>query len=289
MDNIIQLKHSYRKIKASYKYAPEGLYRTFLVRSDLNLAELGCVLCTMFHAEYEHCFLFHTSNASYVPAAFLDGFADSDWLLMDDYSLNDLPDSFTFEYDTGESWEFKCKVYKKEDLRAGSQLAVLIDGAGAGLWEDASMEFLNWLAGDISPKKKHGPEDAPWNLTFKTYGELAEPLDLAKEQEAFDARIEDDMKNYLEGMAEYMDRMDDDMDYDDEEDGITDLVCTGAAFQIENVPFVRDTYARLLKKYTADEAFEMIASELALQIGNAITQENAYGNESYKKALERLK
>ncbi len=294
MDNVIQLTHTYRKIKASYTRAPNNLFRTFLVRSDLNLSELGCVLCTMFRAEYEHCFLFYTPKATYVPEVFMDEFFTPSWYLMDDYSLSDLPDTFTFEYDTGESWEFKCRLYKKEEVHADSRRAILIEGAGAGIWEDASYEYFMWLNGEIPPKKKHTKDEPPWNLKFKTFAELDNPLDIAKEQKTFDSRIESDTKIYLDHMAAHSEDFDDsyddfDDDFDEEEDPSTAVILAGAAYQIDNVPFVRSTFNRLIKKYSEGEAFDMIASELCKQIDAVLTQGNSYSSESYKKAIENLK
>ena len=288
MDNVIQLTHTYRKIKASFKFAPNNLFRTFLVRSDLNLSELGCVLCTMFHAEYEHCFLFETRDATYVPEVFMDDYFTSDWLLMDDYSLSDLPDKFTFEYDTGEGWDFECRLYKKEEVRSDSRRAILIEGAGAGIWEDAKYEFFAWLEGEIPPKKKHTKDELPWNLTFKTFAELDKPLDIVKEQKAFDSRIENDTKTYLDQMAAYFDDDFDD-DFDEEDDPLTTVIFAGTAYQIGNIPFVRSTFERLIKHYPEDEAFEMIASELCKQIETVITQDHSYSSTSYKKAIENLK
>ena len=305
MGTVTQLSHTYRKIKVSFKYAPDRLFRTFLVRVDLPLEELGCVICTMFHAEYEHCFLFDTPQASYVPAPFLDGLMGPDRLLMDDYSISDLPDNFEFEYDTGESWDFKCRIYKKEESRPDARRAILLDGVGAGLWEDAMMEFMAWLSGDISPKKRHKEEDAPWNLDFKTYGELDKPLDLAKEQQAFDERIDHDITAYRASMGEWANApalWDDDFDDDDDEDddfdedldedegdAIMTVLCSAAAYQVSEVPFVRDAYSRLLKKHSGEEAFDMIVNELALQLGGLISQESEFSNESYRKAIEKLK
>lgn len=294
MDNVIQLTHTYRKIKASFKLAPNNLFRTFLVRSDLNLSELGCVLCTMFHAEYEHCFLFETPAATYVPEVFMDDYFTPGWLLMDDYSVSDLPDNFTFEYDTGESWEFKCRLYKKEEVRTDSRRAILIEGAGAGIWEDAKYEFLTWLEGEIPPTKKHTKDELPWNLKFKTFAELDNPLDIAKEQKAFDSRIESDTKIYLDHMAAYTDDFDDsdddfDDDFDEEDDPSLTVILAGTAYQIGNVPFVGNAFNRLIKKHSEDEAFDMIASELCKQIEAVLTQENSYSSESYRKAIENLK
>ena len=306
MGTITQLSHTYRKIKVSFKYAPSCLFRTFLVRTDLPLEELGCVICTMFHAEYEHCFLFDTPQVCFVPASFLDGPGDSDWLPMDGHSLSDLPDSFGFEYDTGESWDFKCRIYKKEENRPDARRAILLDGAGAGLWEDAMMEFMDWLSGDISPKKKHKEDDTPWNLHFKTYGELDKPLDLVKEQQAFDERIDRDITTYLGMMGERVsaqafwddefdndDDDDDDDEFDDDldevEDSFTTVLCAAAAYQVSQVPFVRDAYSRLLNKHSEEEALDLIINELAQQLGGLFSQESEFSNEAYRKAIEKLK
>ena len=38
----------YTKIKASFILAKNRLYRTFLVKPDIDLETLGCVICTGF-------------------------------------------------------------------------------------------------------------------------------------------------------------------------------------------------------------------------------------------------
>ena len=192
----------YTKIKAEFRDAHDRLNRTLLVRSDISLPELGCVLCTAFHAEYEHLFLFEKKGTSYVPGPFMEDPIPG-YKLMDRFHLKDLGNSFRFVYDTGDDWTFDVKVYKQETMLEEDLPAVITGGAGMGIWEDNSYTLRSYLAGKIDPESDEEDEEKgyylPWNMSIEKYGDF-DHFDLEAEQEFFSEVIEQDISNYKEQM-----------------------------------------------------------------------------------------
>ncbi|MBQ1533174.1 MAG: hypothetical protein IIZ57_13575 [Solobacterium sp.] len=190
----------YTKIKASCIRAKDRLNRTFLVRPDIDLETLGCVICTGFHAEYEHAFLFHVHKTAYVPESWLDSF-NTDFLSMRGRTLSDLGPSFRFTYDTGDNWEFECKVYKRPVDYASDEIAVIIDGAGTGIWEDNAWGFDRYLGGEIPPDTSEDLEDIdwymPWNLDLDQVSDT-DMFDLEDEQDRFNTLLPLDIDTYHE-------------------------------------------------------------------------------------------
>ena len=188
----------YTKIKASYIRAKDRLNRTFLVRPDIDLETLGCVICTGFHAEYEHAFLFHVHKTAYVPELWLDSFQTA-FLSMRGRTLSDLGPSFRFTYDTGDSWDFECKVYKRPVMYESEEIAVIIDGAGTGIWEDNAWGFDRYLAGEIPPETSEDLEDIewymPWNLDLDQVSDT-DVFDLEDEQDRFNDLLPLDIDTY---------------------------------------------------------------------------------------------
>lgn len=290
MGNIIELTNTYRMIKAEYKYDKKALWRKFLVREDIDLVDLGCVLCTLLKTEFEHCFLFAKGEIRYVPAVFLENYSSMRDRLMDSFTLRDLGDSFSFEYDTGESWDFSCKVYKKEEYLPDSRIAILLDGKGAGIWEDNSHTFREYRAGMIDPiateEDLEEPFSMPWNLELERIGDFDEPLDIAAEQGWFDELIDDNIAAYREHMC--LDSYEDDSEEDEDEKTVSELITDFLNMQIESVPHVKKTFERLSKKYGDEIAFEMIGNVFMEQFMNLGLQAGPYSMELYKKNLSEL-
>ncbi len=293
MDNIIEFTNTYRMIKAEYKYDKKALWRKFLVPEGISLVDLGCVLCTLFKTEFEHCFVFTKGDIQYVPAVFLEGYSSMFDRLMDSFTLRDLGDSFVFEYDTGESWDFSCKVYKKEEKLTDNRIAVLLDGKGAGIWEDNGHTFREYRAGMIDPAATEDdleePFSMPWNLDLERIGDFDAPLDIAAEQGVFDELIEDNIAVYREHMCpDYTDEEDNSED-DEDDPTASELITNFLNLQIENVPHVKKTFERLSKKYGDEIAYEMIGNVFMEQFMNLGLQAGPYSMELYKKNLNGLK
>ena len=114
----------YIKLRLDFKYAEKGrFYRVFLVPKGIGLFELGCHLVNALKGTHEHPFLYRCGKVEFVPAGFMEDPID-DWLWMGQYTIDDLKDTFEFEYDTGDGWDFRCKKYKKPYMNSSYQLKI---------------------------------------------------------------------------------------------------------------------------------------------------------------------
>ena len=297
MSNIKPMEHTYVKIKAEFADAPKRLYRTLLVREDESLVNLGCILLTAFSAEFEHCFLFSKGRTEYVPSVFMDN-SIPDCVIMDDCTLKDLGEKFSFEYDTGECWDFNCKVYKKTEVRSDIRYAKILDGKGIGIWEDNAYTLRSYLAGEIDPECDE-PDELngyyfPWNLHIEKFGDFDDPLDIEEEQEYFDEFIEDNIAEYVDAMCDDIDEYDDDefedeLDEQDIMDFLSELTFSAVVAQIGVNDTVKKTYDRLAKKHSPDEAIDLIVEVLGEQLFNLLSLNSPFGTEIYFDKLKKLK
>lgn len=197
----------YVKIRADFKYAEKGrFYRTVLVPKGIGLFELGCHLVHVFEGTLEHCFLFTYRRTQFVPAAFLEeDLGISKWLWMGQYTIDDLPDTFDFEYDTGDGWDFRCKKYKRTVTREGEDeelpRIIILEGAGQGIWEDNIGTLYAYLAGELDPNSyDEDPENGiyhPWNVSLDCWGDFDKPLDMSLAEESEDVLWEEGWKEEL--------------------------------------------------------------------------------------------
>lgn len=174
----------YTKIRMDFKYADKGrFYRVLLIKGNPDLLTLGVALGDAVSAEFEHCFLITTGRKgpSYVMAPFMEDPLPG-YCALARHTLDELPEHFDYEYDTGDGWDFACKRYKKKVELDSKQDVILLEGAGQGVWEDNIGTLYDYFAGRIS--KDSGEEDPdngiakPWNFSIDTYGEFDSPLDI---------------------------------------------------------------------------------------------------------------
>lgn len=193
----------YKKIKMLFYEHPDRFNRTILVPKDINLVHLGCIMACAINATFEHFFLFHVGKTGYVPEAFQ--IMAKNWYLMKDYNLEDLGDQFIFEYDTGEGYRFKCKVYKKEEEIEKGEYAYLLDGKGQGIFEDNISSLYMYLDEEIDPNTSENNEDIdfymPWNLPLEKISDF-DDYDLEFEKESFGDEAIYSIYTYLEHQHE---------------------------------------------------------------------------------------
>ena len=183
------MKYQYLKIRADFKYAEKGrFYRTILVKENIPLGELGELLVDIFGGTMEHFFMFQTKEKSFIPTSWMDyGWDKKTSYPLVAKTISDLGDRFIFTYDTGDGWDFDCKIYKKavvkeieedEDIPTG----FVLDGKGMGIWEDNIASLYAYLKGEID--KDYCEEDEergiykPWNFEINKYSEFDNPIDL---------------------------------------------------------------------------------------------------------------
>lgn len=187
----------YTKIRLDFKYAEKGrFYRTVLVKSDIGLAALGEIFVNVLGGTMEHCFLYRSKDVSYLPNEWLeDSWGDEKEEAYEIHTLEDLSDNFSFEYDTGDGWDFACKKYKKKVNKDSDRLVFVLEGAGMGIWEDNIGSLYAYFSGEID--KDYNEEDEergiykPWNCYVDKYSEFDNPIDIDV--------LNDYVENYVDG------------------------------------------------------------------------------------------
>ena len=206
------MKVTYLKIRADFKYATKGrFYRTFLVRDDINLRDLGEFMVYILGGALEHYYLFVTKDSKY---------EDSEWIeeryishyneySYDDYDISVLPQNFEFDYDTGEGYDFNCKIYKAKVIKDIDEFddvpptGFVLEGAGMGIWEDNIGTLYMYLEGKIDKDYNRQCQRKgifkPWNHKINKYSEFDNPIDI-------DELNEEAMYYYLDNTKEYIEK-----------------------------------------------------------------------------------
>ena len=311
----------YRKLKVSLKEAKDRFYRLLLVREDIDLETLGVVLVTALGGEFEHMFLFHKGRKSYVDESWKDGFNDE---VMKDTKLLDLGENFVFEYDTGDGWEFDCRLYKKAEMIDSDAYAFALDGRGQGIWEDHKWILMRYLSGELGPDIREEDEDRgiffPWNYEIEKLSDFDECYDLEEQKEYLNEMIEGNLEMYRMNKEDHYlsffgdaDRSDDydyedldnedgdyeDDDYEDEDFYEEDdqLISNGGSdfnefinqmvdYQIEYDPYVADSYKKLVERRGRYMARITLALMLTSQIIDLIRDNAISSLASYRKKME---
>ncbi len=181
----------YTRVNAAFAYAGDSLWRSLYVRGDITLEEFGCALLVSLRAEFEHSFQFEKKGRWYVPESYGD--FSSAWTPMRGHTLDELGDEFDFEYDTGDGWDFHCKVFKNAKEIDSDRMAIFDGGAGMGIWEDGILSFNMAVTGQVRPNRTRDKEEVgfymPRNLPLKRVGDMNDPLDPAEEQSLLDVKL----------------------------------------------------------------------------------------------------
>lgn len=295
----------YKRIKISLKEYPNRLTRTILVNEDTNLVILGCIFCDAFRSEFEHNFLFIKDKTHYSPDVFInEGTNDLiQEVPMKKYALKDLGDKFTFIYDTGENWEFDCKVSDKDEVVNGNKLAYLLDGEGQGIWEDNRSSLEAYLNGEIEPESNEEDEEKglslPWNFENSSYGDF-DNFDLIEQQDVFDAMLIEDINEYLDNCHEYgleleVDNLDEYYDeglvFDPNEDTynprLNRTIFEIVNNQIKENSVVSKKYRELRNTYNTQRAKNMIAQVLIEEIYEVLDTNKP--SKDFEKKIKKLK
>ena len=200
----------YTKIRLDFKYAEKGrFYRVLLIQGNPDLLKLGIAFGEALLCEFEHCFLITCSSGkkSYVMAPFLEDPFEGQCYIMNHF-LNELPDEFDFEYDTGDGWDFHCKRYKKQVEYDSDKELLVIEGAGQGIWEDNIGSLYAYFEGKIGKDcNKEMPSKGiykPWNLPIDKFSDFDLPLDLDSLNAKIDKLFLKDYKHISKGEKDYI-------------------------------------------------------------------------------------
>ncbi len=261
----------YFRIRASLREAGDRFYRIVAVREDADLEELGIVLCTALGSEFEHIFMFRSGRTAFVDGSWADGPGYEE---MSESHIEDLGNSFTFIYDTGEDWIFDCEVDDELFEKSGKKLAYLIDGRGQGIWEDNKDSLIRYLEGEIDPDMDHEDEEKgiffPWNHEIERFSDFDEDFDLDLEQEDFDQFVVDQVKRYRSLRDQTVSELEDEEDDAEEDDAYEELDEKRAkeAFvdmQINNYYLIHDMLEDLRMQYPK-ESEEMLMERIRQEL-----------------------
>lgn len=199
----------YVKLKVSYKseYA-DRFNRVVLVKETLNLDELGVALVAALGGALEHNFLFIDGEKRYEPLAFV---AETRryFEFTGRYHISDLSDSFEFDYDTGDCWDFDATKLEKDielDIPEGkaAPIIVILEGVGLGIWEDNRRSLDAYLSGEIDGDfdlidGTSSPYALPWNHNIKSAKEFDLPLNLEKINKTLNTALRRRNREYKQG------------------------------------------------------------------------------------------
>ncbi len=185
---------TYTKIRMDFDYGPNGrFYRVFLIKGNPDLFELGIYLGMAVGAAFEHCFLIVSTKREdcYVMAPFMEDPIDG-YKYLRNYHLDDLEDTFRFEYDTGDGWDFVCKRYKRKVELDSDKEIILLEGKGQGIWEDNIYTLYALFRGEVNPESTKENKSKgfckPWNYKIKKFGDFDLPLNIQElNDDLFDA------------------------------------------------------------------------------------------------------
>lgn len=190
----------YTQIKISSQDDPKRFYRVLAVKGNPDLLTLGALIGCSINAWFEHAYLFRIKGQREAYA--FDSWEDDYFLPMSKYHLSDLGDKFEYCYDTGENYDFDCKVMKRKvnsyyEDEEEADLAFVVKGAGQGIFENDHYTMWRYFDGLIDPNsnEENDEQRLPMNMEFETYGDFDKPLDL-EDYEYSDFYIEELIKSW---------------------------------------------------------------------------------------------
>lgn len=200
---------TYTKIKIDFKYGPKNrFFRTILVKGNPNLFELAVMIGTSLGATFEHSFLFRTNTRSiYVMAPFMEDPMEG-YKYLGNYHLEDLPSKFSFDYDTGDGWDFKCEKHaEKVDIKSKKKL-IIVEGKGQGIWEDNIHSLYAFFEGKIEPESSKEDEKngiyKPWNFEIEKFSDFDLALNLEEINESLEEAFLFNYHELLKGENAYL-------------------------------------------------------------------------------------
>ncbi len=178
----------YTQIKVTSTDDATRFNRTIAILGDPNLYRLGAIIGLSVNAWFEHCYLFKTSKPR-VEYIFDDweSFGFCETKKLSEAHLSDLGEKFSFEYDTGEGYDFYCKVLKRkyivkeEEVEDEYPEAIVVKGSGQGIFENDHLTLYKYLSGKINPESEGNEDECeflPMNMCFAKFGDFDKPLDL---------------------------------------------------------------------------------------------------------------
>lgn len=184
----------FRKVRVSHFDDKNRLYRVMYVPEDIILDEFARYIMRTFHAVEGHLYEFSRGKHIFGKSEYSGDFPE--WSDICESRLLDPGNTYKFVYDFGDWWEFEVRIYKKtEEIETGNRVIVL-EGKGAGIWEDNRTGYLALISGDFPEDQSEDDEEneyyMPWNLDLEKAGETFNDIDPEDETDYLNAfRYED--------------------------------------------------------------------------------------------------
>lgn len=262
----------YTKIRMDFKYAEKGrFYRVLLIKGNPDLLKLGVALGDAVSVAFEHCFLITCNKRAtcYVMAPFMEEPLPG-YCLLSSHSLDELPEEFDFEYDTGDGWDFHCKRYKKQVEMDSAQDLILLEGAGLGVWEDNIRTLYAYLSGELPGDAEEDFDKGyakPWNMEINHFSDFDLPLDIKKLNKRLSKAYPKDCKTIEKGERDYIKESGLDVsEYlgDDEEDEPMDIFPKEVYDAVDDLITwdqpIGEAYDKLEDAYGGEIARNLVAS-----------------------------
>lgn len=188
---------TYYEVNLFFLEEPTRFYRRFLIRKDVNIEELGCVITTFLNTAAYH--LFSIENNKYVYENRFTDLYDFDnkrkQVYQKDYKIDHLfkyhyknKDSnideslFLYTYDFGDDYMIVGYIEYENpiDKKGLSKIAYLLEAKGGAIFEDSKSLLLDYLEGrSITSIRKEVKEWLPINFG------LDNEIDIEKENKEF--------------------------------------------------------------------------------------------------------
>ena len=174
----------YTRITIKFEDYEDRFNRTFLVKSNIDLFKFGAFLGYIINSTFEHSFYIESKDEEYVPSSLMDTSYKKTVKYMGKYHLKDLPSSFSYTYDLGDDYKFKCLKREKEIELDSRKTFILEDAKGQGIWEDNIYSLRAYLDGKIDPNLDHDDEIngyyLPWNFNNQYFKDFDKEIDITK-------------------------------------------------------------------------------------------------------------
>lgn len=176
----------YTRIKIKFEDYEDRFYRTFLVKSNIDLYKFATFLGFVINSTFEHSYYIDTKDDEYVPSSLMESGYKKTVKYLGKYYLKDLPSTFNFTYDLGDDYKFKC--YKQKEIELDSRKTfILEDAKGQGVWEDNIYSLRAYLDGEIDPNLDQDDDIngyyLPWNFNNTCFKDFDNEIDINKVNE----------------------------------------------------------------------------------------------------------
>ena len=280
----------YTKIRICLREDPKRLYRIIAIKEDPSLYELGAIIAKSLRVEFEHYYYFRTKNESFIPNPWIEDYVNENEYPMSTMRLSDLPNTFTYIYDTGENYEFDCKIFKRKHKADVNEmeapLAFVLEGAGQGIFENDHYSLDLYLADEINPLRDKDNIDEgyflPMNFEMNCFGDFDKALDL-EHMVYFDGQFDSIIKSLGH---------DNDLEENLFSDDVMDPISTIGALVATNIfmePETNKVYRRLVEKYDMNDVYTMILSKTVEIFMDTNGDFNEEFDDAYSEMLKTLK